>query len=167
MDYFIVKQDPDLKHVAKITNWDKVLSSVPIQTKVANVEDQIFKEYPDFYDQPGLLIAKRFKKILSLYQEDIKFQTVVLFDKKDKQQTSYDLIRVPVVDCMSGESKTQYDEITELVLDLDKIGNYCIFEMANSKNQLIVRLDVAESLLRRGAYGVVFEKVKLYRKEMV
>jgi len=167
MDYFIVKQDPELKHVAKIKDWNKSLSPVKVSTKVAYVEDHIFKEYPDFYEKPGLLLAKKFKKILELYQQDIEFQTVVLVDKKDKHQVSYDLIHVPIVDCISEESEQQYGKINTLVLDLDKIDDYRIFKIKGYGNQLVVRLDVAESLLRRSAYGIAFEKIEVSKKELV
>jgi len=167
MDYFIIKQDPDLAHVAKIKDWNKVLSSVSVNTKIAYVEDHIFKEYPDFYETPDLLMAKKFKKVLGLYQSEIEFLTVVLVDKKDKNQVSYDLIRVPTVDCMSSESKTHFDNVSELVLDVSKIDDHRIFKVKGYGNKLIVRLDVAESLLRRGAYGVALEKVKIINGELV
>ncbi|MCL1989456.1 MAG: hypothetical protein FWG67_01050 [Defluviitaleaceae bacterium] len=167
MDYFILKQDPDLNHTARIRSGGKMSKAASVSTKVVYVEDQLFKDYPDFYERPGLLIAKKFKKVLGLYQPEIKFQTVVLVDKKEKHQVSYDLLQVPTVDCVSEESEFRFDKIITLVLDLQLVGDYRVFKVKGYGNQLVVRLDVAESLLRRGAYGIIFEKVKIKKQEMV
>lgn len=47
------------------------------------------------------------------------------------------------------------------VLDVEKVGRRAIFLAKDFNRRLIVRLDVAESILRREANGIWFEPVKV------
>lgn len=68
----------------------------------------------------------------------------------------------PSLEC-ADKGKTTYDNagnILEFVLDAESVGRNRIFRVSELKNQIAVRLDVAESILRRDATGIWFEPLK-------
>ena len=169
MDYFIMQTDPKLNNVVKLSNWQESLNDdpitnylavVPIKTRCIFVEDGPAHEYPDYFEKPLTLIAEKFKDVINAYQNGIEFQPIVLTEEKTHKQTVYYLMSAPMIDCASSESKLDHiGKIKELVLDTEKVGHYKIFYAAGFVNRLIVRLDVAESILRRDSYGITFEKL--------
>jgi hypothetical protein len=108
-----------------------------------------------------MLIAKDLKPILSLYQKNLEFRPIVLVEQDEEKQVVYYLTEAPMLDCASSESAlSKTGEIQQLVINKEKVGNCRIFEAAGFAGRLIVRLDVAESILRRNPYGIAFEKLK-------
>ena len=123
-------------------------------------------EYPDYIEHPVMLLSEKLKKIMSKYQKDAIFKTVILIDKDLKRQKIYYLISAPCIDCAAEE--TTYDargNVKELVIDQEKVGHARIFFAEKNGQRLLVRLDVAESILRRDANGVWFERVRVTAKE--
>ena len=54
------------------------------------------------------------------------------------------------------------NRIIRLVLDEEKIGSNAVFRIKGcDKSCIVVRLDVVESLLRRGVQGITLEEVQL------
>lgn len=160
----------DTGNVAKMLDWRNALSEnsairrlamVPIKTKCIYVAKNANTEYPDFFEEPILLIAKKFKSIIGMYQKNVALQPVVLIDKKAKRQTVYYQILAPEIDCASSESPLDHiGAIEELVLDKTKVGNQRMFHVTGFYHHLIVRLDLVESILRRSSYGITFQKLR-------
>jgi len=173
MDYFIIQQDQELANtgkVAKMLNWQNALwedsmirrlAAVPIQTKAIYVAPDADNEFPDFFQEPIVLIERKFKQVVEMYQKNSLAHPVVLIDKGTKAQVVYYHIAAPEIDCASEESMRDHvGAIKELVLDKAKVGNQRIFQVSGFRRRTIVRLDVAESILRRNSYGITFEKVR-------
>lgn len=119
-------------------------------------------DYGDYLEKPIPLIADKFQKILQKYQQDMLFHRVILIEKETGLQKPYYLIMPPEITC-ADEEESQYDtmgNVQNFVLDVEKAGNHKIFLAKDYKRQLLVRLDVAESILRREANGIWFEPVK-------
>ena len=173
MEYFIMNQDPRVSNVAKPVSGSlnlKALTREQIQdiaiTKTLYVKEDRFNQYPDFMEETGMLVSKKLMKIMSKYQRNVIFKTVVVIEKNTNHQEVYYLMSVPEIDCASD--KTVYDEqaqVVEFILDEDKVGHTRIFCASNYGKRVFVRLDVAESILRRNPYGVSFEEVTVEGKE--
>ena len=122
-------------------------------------------EYPDFIENPVMLLSEKLKGIMSKYQKDAVFEAVMLIEKETRRQETYYMISAPRIECASDE--TTYDSrgnIKELILDQEKVGHFRIFFACGNERQILVRLDVAESILRRDPYGVWFERIKVRSK---
>ena len=120
-------------------------------------------EYPDYIEKPIPLIADKFRSILKKYQPDTIFHRVMLTEKKAGVQKPYHLMVPPVIEC-ADPLESIYDKagnISEFVLDADCVQMNRIFRIKELKNQIAVRLDVAESILRRDAGGIWFEPIKI------
>lgn len=119
-------------------------------------------EYADYLEKPIPLIAEKFQRILQKYQQDMLFHRVTLIEKETGKQKPYYFMMPPKITCADQE-ESRYDavgNVQDFVLNIKKAGNRKIFLAEDYDSQLLVRLDVAESILRREADGIWFEPVK-------
>jgi len=167
MDYFMMQQDARVQNVAELAPGAPKLKSltreqvrdIPI-TEILYVREGQQNEYPDFLEG-YMLVSERLKRILGKYQKDTLFKTMILIEKERNRQEVYYLMSVPEVDCLSVE--TVYDkrgDVIEAVLDASRVGHARIFHVSGCGKRVFLRLDVAESILRRDSYGVWFERLK-------
>lgn len=118
--------------------------------------------FPDIICRPFLLLSGKCVKTVVMYQPDILFKGVKLWDKKSGINATYFLTILDKLDCMSEQ--TQYNSVgnrvTKLVLDRDKISSKAVFEIKGFDRKCIVgRMDFVESILRRGAEGITLEEI--------
>lgn len=120
--------------------------------------------FPDLICSPFVLMSKNCIKTAAMYQPDIIYRGVKLWDKgSGVNRTSY-LSILEELDCMSGQTQfnTAGNRITRLVLDRDRIGGNAVFRIKGYNRGCIAgRLDFVESLLRRGIEGITLEEAAL------
>jgi hypothetical protein len=134
-------------------------------TKILYVGEEGYGEYPDFIEA-AMLVSEGLKRILGLYQNDARFSAVALVEKKTSRQKIYYLMSAPIIDCAAtGASREGRGRVGDFLLDGEKIGDARVFSAASYRRRVFVRLDVAESILRRDIYGVSFERVAVIDKE--
>lgn len=171
MDYFIMKTDKRLYRLPQM-QIPKELSLTEVRrekiekiTKPSIVyvkgNHGLSIDYADYLEKPIPLIADKFQKILHKYQPDMMFHRVILIERETGKQKAYYLMMPPEIICGDGE-ESPYGVIgaRDFILDLKKAENRKIFLAKDYNRQLLVRLDVAESILRREANGIWFEPVK-------
>lgn len=173
MDYFRMCQDerifykpqlllPDTFHLkdAAKEQTDHITAA-----EIIYVKENYYNEYAGYIDTPLKLVSKNIKQILSKYQRDISFKPVVLIEKESNRQENYYLMAAPEAECALEllDSELPSDR-QEFILDEEKIKHLRVFSAKDCNGQLFVRLDVAESILRRKAYGIMFEKVKIKKR---
>ena len=125
------------------------------------VEDNLHNEYPDYIEEPVMLISEKLKRIVGKYQRNITFNLVVLVERNRRHQEVYYMMGVPEIDCLVDDIELDaMGNLKDFTLDEAKIGSNRIFRVKGHNKKLIVRLDVAESLLRRDAAGITFEKLE-------
>lgn len=167
MEYFMMQQDNRLKHLPFLrippgfSDVELCMDENALLTLY--VENQGLKyQYADYLLQPFPMIGERIQKVMGKYQRDMSFQRIILIDKKDSLQHNYYRISVPEIDCVSVEEfdiGRKYEEI-KIVLNLEQVDYAKIFRVKQLKGNLLVRLDVAESILRREPEGIWFTPVK-------
>lgn len=172
MDYFIMKTDERICKLPEIQLPKELFTLKQSKEKVKNMsatpmiyiskKTGLNIEYTDYFEKPMPLIAEKFQKILQKYQQDAVFQRVMLVEKETGQQKPYYLLLPPEIEC-ADEVASKYDavgNIQDFVLDTEKAGKQRIFLAKDYKKKLLVRLDVAESILRRESNGIWFEPVQ-------
>lgn len=160
----MMKTDRRLRRLPQIQIPERFFEKKKIKTESVYVKEYggVTIEYADYLEEPLPLIADRFHSLLQKYQPDMAFYQVVLIEQKTGEQRPYQLISPPEIECMCEEvQKKGKCEMYECILDENKIGKNKIFLAKDLHKQLIVRLDVAESILRREANGIWFEPVKI------
>lgn len=96
--------------------------------------------YPDILTEPFLMVSREAADVLRMYEEEMPFLFVVLFDIDKNESVSYHL---PIL--AEGDENCQ-----RAVYRVRKKDRW----------EIRVRLDLAESLLYRGAEGIEFTKIQ-------
>lgn len=173
MDYFLLKQDERYTNTPRIIDLFKKIDTRNITLlKAHNIEDIIVFnvtaddncEFLDVLDSQVFLISDDMKKIIEKYDRDILFKRLPLIDKKNSRQKNYSLPIFKEIEALSDKSELNLNKtvVKKIVLDKEKIHGKKIFKIKESSKPLIViRLDVAESLLRRNFKGIKLERLQV------
>lgn len=167
MEYFMMQQDKRLNHlpIIRIPDGfsDREQWKDEITPLILYIEELgLTYQYADYLLQPFPMIGERIQTVMEKYQRDLRFRRVILMHKKTGAQHNYYQISVPEIDCACTEElgfSRKGEE--ELVLNLDRVKDAKIFRVKQLKEKLFVRLDVAESILRREPEGIWFAPVKV------
>lgn len=173
MDYFLLKQDERYTNTPRIIDLFKKIDTRNINLlKAHNIEDIIVFnvtaddncEFLDVLDSQVFLISDDMKKIIEKYDRDILFKRLPLIDKKNSRQKNYSLPIFNEIEALSDKSEFNLNKtvVKKIILDKEKIQGKKIFKIKESSKPLIViRLDVAESLLRRNFKGIKLERLQV------
>lgn len=173
MDYFILKQDERYKNTPRLLNVFKEINVKDINLLNAHkIEDIIVlrgsceegAEFLDLLDNQLFLISNELKKIIEKYDRDIIFKMIAIIDSVHQKQGNYCLPIFNEIEALSDKSELNLNKtvVKKVVLDKEKVKGKKIFKLKeSSKTLIIVRLDVAESLLRRGFKGIKLERVDI------
>ncbi|MCB2306829.1 hypothetical protein LGL08_12345 [Clostridium estertheticum] len=121
-------------------------------------------EFLDVLDSQLFLISDEIKKIIEKYDRDILFISLPLIDGLHDRQENYSLPIFEEIEALSDKSELSLDKriIKNIILSKEKIKGKKIFRIKESTKPLIVvRLDVAESLLRRDFKGIKLERLQV------
>lgn len=118
--------------------------------------------YPDFIDEPVLLVSDELKKLLELYDYHLISKCTVLADIEEKTQKLYWLLLLNHIDCLSNQSTFDKNgQIKDIVINGEQAKGKKIFRIQGIKTPLvIINLDVAESILRRNFWGIQLKKLQ-------
>lgn len=173
MDYFLLKQDERYTNTPKLVDIFNRMDVRNINLlKAHKIEDRmIFKvntsdksEFLDIMDNQLFLISKPIKQIIEKYDNGILFKTLALIDQLYDRQENYYLPIFEELEVLSDDAELNLNKtvVKKLILNREKIEEKKIFKVKESAKPLIVvRLDVAESLLRRDFRGMKLERVEV------
>lgn len=120
--------------------------------------------FPDMICTPFLLLSETYLKTIMMYQADILFKGIKLWNKESGINATYMLTVLNETECMSN--KTQFNSarnrILKLVLDKEKVSSKAVFRFKEcDKNGIIGRMDFVESILRRGIKGIKLTEIEV------
>lgn len=174
MDYFILScgeyiSFPPSMELGKLAP-DRLLGKKQAEElddlNLFKVKTEAGMRWADFYTRPIYLMSDEMKNLFFKYDNSLVFKAVRLIDA-DGRQMLYWIMGLTALNCLAAEAEfTPRRTLKRLVLDQDKIGKTPIFTVSGLlEKYIIVRLDVAESLLRREFYGIELKKVAMAAKE--
>ncbi|MBI6871348.1 hypothetical protein [Clostridium aciditolerans] len=173
MDYFLLKQDERYTNTPRLIDVFKKINIKNLNLSNAHkIEDiTIFEinagdncEFLDILDSQLFLISEGMKKIIEKYDRDILFKSLSLIDSLHDIQENYFLPIFEEGESLSDNAELNLDKtvVKKIVLDKEKIQGKKIFKIKESlKPLIVVRLDVAESLLRRDFKGIKLERLQV------
>jgi len=173
MDYFLLKQDqrytntPNLMDVFNkidVRNINLLKSHKIENIMIFNVKCDEGTQFLDVLDRRLFLISEKMKEIIEKYNEEIIFKIIPLIDSYSERQENYYLPIFEEVDALSENAELNLDKtvVKKIILDKEKIQGKKIFKIkGSSKPLIVVRLDIAESLLRRGFKGISLEMLDI------
>lgn len=167
MKYFLVKSNP---------NYERMPIIIKVPLKEISPSDLLNKNYYKFkkvtilpiYDRnefdfidcissPIFLISDICMDVVKMYNPSIVSKNIVLLSEKSGKMNTYHLPLLPIINCLTEKSKFNLDRsyIEYAELDLEKVKHNNIFYIGDSTgNYTVARLDVLESMLKRGARGL-------------
>ena len=115
--------------------------------------------FPDVIVKPFLLLSRSTMEVTALYDPDIPFLFFVLFDTEKGECASY---YCPVLEEEECLAKQPGPGQREIVLDREKISRAPLFRVrTGTESTVLIRMDLAESLLEREAIGLKLKEVSL------
>ncbi|AGF54213.1 hypothetical protein B0P06_001723 [Clostridium saccharoperbutylacetonicum] len=173
MDYFLLKQADEYTNVpllldvykkVDVRNINLVNAHKLEEVIIFNVKCTEDSEFLDILDRNLFLISENMKKIIGKYDPGIIFKTIPLIDLENGKQGNYCLPIFQELECLSEKAELNLNKtvVKKIILDKSKINGKKIFKIKESEKTLIVvRLDVAESLLRREFKGISLERLEI------
>lgn len=172
MRYYIMKLEDDFSYAPSLTNCflkfdarniSKEKGYLLPKRELLGIWASSQTVFTDIVTAPFLLVSEAVKEIMEAYEPTIKYKEMVLLDRDTPKYALYYLPVLDIVDCLSRE-KTKFNmmgvTILEMALDREKIPDKSIFKLVNgTANYILVRLDLAESLLRRDLLGIGLTRV--------
>ena len=173
MDYFLLKQDEEYTNAPRLMD---VFNNINVRNvnllNAHKIEDIIIlnvkcndeTEFLDILYKNLFLISKEMKKIIEKYDSGIIFKTIPLIDIPHERQENYYMPIFEEIECLSEKAELNLNKtvVKKIILDKEKVKGKKIFKIKESeKNLIVVRLDVAESLLRREFKGICLDRLEL------
>ncbi|MBQ6887075.1 MAG: hypothetical protein IJN54_06145 [Lachnospiraceae bacterium] len=170
MKYFLIEMDEKNKNpyninknqvidIRKLTREN--LNSMPLWN-IVEMDFPMEGFFPDVICSPFILLSEICMKTVMMYQPDVPYKGMKLWDKESGVNANYFLPILDEVDCMSDKTELNSvgNRIVKLVLDKEKIGTKVVFKIKGYDRKGIVgRMDFVESILRRDARGIKLEEI--------
>lgn len=172
MNYFLLNCDPHYVDAPVIASWqDKVdprnicpgKSQRLPDRQILNVLPNAHMVFSDVLSSPFLLLSQICMDVVKIYETHTVSKQMILLDLENRQKQTYYLPILQHATCLAEGSRWSMDKsvLLEGVLDLSKVGDLSIFHLADLKNRYtVIRLDVLESMLKRGARGLGITQLK-------
>ncbi|WP_297423992.1 DUF1629 domain-containing protein [Clostridium sp.] len=173
MDYFLLKQDDRYTNTPRLLDINNKIDFRNIKLVNAHKIDDIIicnvkcdeeTKFLDVLDSQRFLVSENMKRILEKYNEKAIFKTIPLIDSHNNRQENYYLPIFEEIEALSEKAELNLDKtvVKKIILDNKKIEGKKIFQIKESvKPLIVVRLDVAESLLRRRFKGIRLEQLEI------
>lgn len=122
--------------------------------------------FTDIVVFPFFMVSDLCKNVISMYEPKTKFKQIVLMDRKTNK---YQVYHLPILKKMNSiETTKKIGNISikqnTLMVREEEVGDLAIFQVeANGKTNTIIRLDMLESMLRRGAKGIGIQEIMVER----
>ncbi len=172
MEYFRIRQDQRYPRPPVITNITDMVpgrrgvsrenaESIPdVNVLFANAPYPL--DFLDVLDSQLFLVSPEVKKVFRIYEPGMVFKEVCILNNKSEEHRLYALPLFLKMDCLAEGSIVCPDrsQVKRLCLRKDPEAP-SIFKIAGLMTDIVMlRLDVAENLLRRGIRRFVLEAVE-------
>jgi len=163
MKYYCLAKDDRMRKPLELKNYimqgTDDLSGLVIYedfTAATKMVDYIQKR---FLFNANHIVSDMVKEVFNLYEQDLKSNVIFVMDPFVDKQYVYWEVKFDLIECLEYKRAMTF---RNLILNTNKINNRKIFSINLEKqNHIIVRFDVAESIMRRFPLGIKFLNVTL------
>ena len=170
MKYFFIQKDghyggmPAIQHIptTRIPTAhlrDKAYHLFPDITTLPIYEGSAI-DFVDILSSPFLLVSELCFDVIKMYHPYTRSKKMVLMNKDTNKV--YHLPLIPRISCLTENSKLNIDKsyIECAELEYEKVKRHELFYIGDStSNYAVIRLDMLESMLKRGARGFGIKEV--------
>lgn len=174
--YYLISQQLGLYPLPRTIDWNKevdktflteaisykqpMISSVLVEN--SNIIEIIYPDilFIDFIP----LFSEKAAEVLKIYEPAMVLKTVNFVERSGDDVRSYHIPILKEVDCLSKKTTYKYGrQIDRGVLIKENIPDLSIFKIAGEidKCRTVVRVDLAESLLKRRLIGVSLKEMEV------
>ena len=177
MKYFLVKQDELQKDMPRIVNWYKKIDKhsldkkeyekIPFRT-VISIDPNNNVDFVDVILSPFLLVSKELKKLIMIFEPNLKYKEIFLQDSINGKLKEYFLPLLNSIDCLDKDSTFNLDKsiIKKGIIVESKLKDKAIFRIDNMKSQqIVIRMDLLEAIIRRNYTGARFLELEKKMEE--
>lgn len=167
MKYFLLKGDKAYADAPILADWSGKIDPRLIRPGeshklpdrlILNILPNPYVTFVDVLTSPFLLLSKTCMDVVKLYQRHTVSKQLVLLDAENRQKSVYHLPILKQLSCLTDESVWNKSVLLSGTIDLDKVGDEAIFQMVfPDVRYTVIRLDMLESMLKRGARGLKIE----------
>lgn len=172
MKYFILEQGKQYNRDPQIKGWYGKLDMHFLKQVGAGLKDRMIFEvdvteftlFPDILVKPVLMVSADMRDIIIKYERHVFFKEVLFLDSERTKGYTYYIPFLPLVDCFTDATcySKNKSRVESGVVDSEKLWNRHIVEAEGINGQcIVVSLDLAESILRRGLIGIGLREVNL------
>lgn len=166
MNYFLLHSDPRYVDSPEFLDWPGNINPRNIRPgsshkiarrQILNIRQNPHTVFIDVISSPFLLLSKRCMEVVTFYEPQVISKQIILLDMETPQRETYYLPILKQIHCLAAGSEWNLDKsvLIKGVIDLETIGDTSIFQLADMKNiYTVIRMDILESMLKRGARGV-------------
>lgn len=169
MNYFLISKDEIYKKAPDIINWyedERLINERNLNLlknrKILKIRNEEKRVWTDIISNPNFFVSEKVKGVINKYDNKIKFKQVILLDVVGAEAEVYYLPILKFINCLSEESEIIGNTIKRCVIKKEIIKDEKIFRIGDvNKRYIVVRLDLAESILRRETRGIKLEKIEV------
>lgn len=163
MKHFILEQGNGYNRNPAIKEWYGKMDLRSLRLKAVDPKQRFMFHvtatentfYPDIMMEPVFMVSEAARDIMAIYVKQAFYKEVFLLDPEKDEGHVYYIPFLPVIDCLECREGMKGEKNREYVVDGEKIQNRDIVEADMQDRQyIIVSLDFAESVLRRGLTGI-------------
>lgn len=115
--------------------------------------------FTDIITFPRFMVSKTVREVLLQYAPALKFARIVLYSKERKSSMAYYL---PILKREQPVKLAKGTGGTDIFMEREKLSGKVILETKGmDRTYVMVRMDVLESMLRRGAAGIGLREIHI------
>lgn len=117
--------------------------------------------FTDVITFPCFMVSEMVRDVIKKYEPYVYFVRIILFDKEQKKSMAYYIPFLDKVECLKKNmEERRYNR--QLSVKKESIEEKVIVEIEDTDGlHVIMRLDLVESILRRGAVGIGLKEVSV------
>ena len=165
MQYYMMNQDKDYTDNIEIVNWFKKIDVEKLEPGKYSSLDEFYtfeikgNEVVDMIFSPFFAVSKMVYYCIKTYEPNMMFTPIAVWNKEKAETYEYFIPHLEREEILSDSSiiKNYNTYIERAVKKREHRANNYIFLLDNfKKRQIIIKKELAESILKRGARGIEF-----------
>lgn len=172
MKYFILEQGKEYTRNPQIKGWYGKLDIHSLKQVGSGLKDKMIFEvditestlFPDILVKPVLMVSAAMRDIIFKYEKKVFFKEVLFMNVEGTQKYTYYIPFLPRVNCFKDVTcfHKNMNKKETCIVDISKMWNRHIVEAEGNDEQcIVISLDLAESILRKGLIGIGLREVSI------
>lgn len=168
MKYFLVEVNEQYVAPAPV-GWYGIIDKKTLSKKspyqmakhlLFSVESNMQMVFTDVLTVPCFMVSENVRNVIRKYNSFIYFVRIILLDKENRQSMAYYIPYLDTIECTIKKDRNKRDN--NFVVDKKSVEEKVMAEITDGhSSHVIMRMDLVESILRRGAVGIGLREIQI------